>query len=54
MQDLEPEQIKDFLQKWHDLTYNEATENQKKQDRQQRITKAIKESQAIQQLAVNP
>ena len=54
LQDLEPEQIEDFLQKWHDLTYNEATESQKKQDRQQRITKAIKESQAIQQLAVNP
>lgn len=54
LQDLEPEQIEDFLQKWHDLTYNEATENQKKQDRQKRITKAIKESPAIQQLAVNP
>ncbi|MDJ0536973.1 MAG: HEAT repeat domain-containing protein, partial [Xenococcaceae cyanobacterium MO_207.B15] len=54
LQDLEPEQIADFLQKWHDLTYNEATESQKKQDRQQRITKAIKESQAIQQLAANP
>ncbi len=54
LQDLEPEQIEDFLQKWHDLTYNEATENPKKQDRQQRITKAIRESQAIQQLAVNP
>ncbi|MDJ0688614.1 MAG: DUF1257 domain-containing protein [Xenococcaceae cyanobacterium MO_188.B32] len=54
LQDLEPEQIEDFLQKWHNLTYDEATESQKKQDRQQRITKAIKESQAIQQLAVNP
>ena len=54
LQDLEPEQIEDFLQKWHDLTYNEATESQKKQDRQKRITKAIKESQAIQQLAGNP
>ena len=54
LQDLEPEQIEDFLKKWHDLTYDATTESQKKQDRQQRITKAIKESQAIQQLAVNP
>ena len=54
LQDLEPEQIEDFLQKWHDLTYEEATESQKKQDRKQRITKAIRESQAIQQLAANP
>ena len=54
LQDLEQKQVEDFLEKWHNLTYNEATENQKKQDRQQRITKAIQESQAIQQLAVNP
>ncbi|ELS04026.1 putative NTPase (NACHT family), partial [Xenococcus sp. PCC 7305] len=54
LQDLEPVQIEEFLTKWHDLTYNEATESQKKQDRQQRIAKAIQESQAIQQLAMNP
>ncbi|MGL5835519.1 MAG: NACHT domain-containing protein, partial [Waterburya sp.] len=54
LQDLEPKQIEDFLQKWHNLTYSEATESQKKQDRQQRITKAIEESPAIQQLAANP
>ena len=54
LQDLEAKQINDFLEKWHDLTYNEATESQKKQDRQERITKAIKESAAIQQLAENP
>ena len=54
LQDLEPAQIEDFLEKWHDLTYNQATESQKKQDRQQRITKAIKDSPAIQQLAGNP
>jgi predicted NACHT family NTPase len=54
LQDLEPAQIEDFLEKWHDLTYNEAIDSQKKQDRQQRISKAIQESPAIQQLAANP
>ncbi len=54
LQDLEPDQIEDFLERWHDLTYNAATENQKKQDRQKRITKAVKDSPAIQQLAGNP
>jgi predicted NACHT family NTPase len=54
LQDLELSQIEDFLEKWQDLTYNEATDSQKKQDRQQRISKAIQESPAIQQLAGNP
>ncbi|MEO1673640.1 MAG: NACHT domain-containing protein, partial [Cyanobacteria bacterium J06631_2] len=54
LQDLEPNQIQDFLEKWHDLTYDAVTESQKKQDRQQRITKAVKDSPAIQQLAGNP
>lgn len=54
LQDLNATQIEDFLKKWHDLTYNEAIESQKKQDRKQRIGKAIKESSAIQQLAGNP
>jgi predicted NACHT family NTPase len=54
LQDLELTQIEDFLEKWHNLTYNEATDSQKKQDRQQRISKAIQESPAIQQLAANP
>jgi predicted NACHT family NTPase len=54
LQDLEPSQITDFLEKWHDLTYKETTDSQKKQDRQQRISKAIQESPAIQQLAANP
>lgn len=54
LQDLDSEQINDFLEKWHNLTYNQATESQTKEDRQQRITKAIKESAAIQQLAGNP
>ena len=54
LQDLEPEQIENFLVKWHNLTYREASELQRKQERQQRITKAVKESSAIQQLAGNP
>jgi hypothetical protein len=32
LQDLEPSQIDDFLEKWHNLTYNEAIDSQKKQD----------------------
>ena len=54
LQDLEPEQIEEFLTKWHDLTYKDSSELQRKQERQQRITKAVKESTAIQQLAGNP
>jgi len=51
LQDLEPEQIDDFLQRWHDLTYNDEAEKLRKRER---LKKAIDESSAIRELAENP
>ena len=51
LQDFEPEQIKDFIQKWHDLTF---TDRLKKAASLERLDKAISESRAILELAGNP
>jgi predicted NACHT family NTPase len=51
LQDLETEQIEEFIQKWHDLTYQNEDEKIRKRDR---LKKAISESSAIQELAGNP
>ncbi len=51
LQDFEPIQIKDFIQKWHDLTF---TDRLKKAASLERLDKAISESRAILELAGNP
>ncbi|MEO6860817.1 MAG: NACHT domain-containing protein, partial [Microcoleus sp.] len=51
LQDFELEQIKDFIQKWHDLTF---TDRLKKAASLERLDKAISESRAILELAGNP
>ncbi|MEG4958651.1 HEAT repeat domain-containing protein, partial [Microcoleus sp. K4-C2] len=51
LQDFEPEQIQDFIQKWHQLTF---TDRLKKAASLERLDKAIGESRAIQELAGNP
>ncbi len=51
LQDLESEQIDDFIQRWHDLTYKNEEEKVRKRER---LKRAIKDSAAIQELAGNP
>ncbi len=51
LQDLESEQIDDFIQRWHDLTYKNEEEKFRKRER---LKRAINESTAIQELAGNP
>ncbi|MBD2577375.1 HEAT repeat domain-containing protein [Oscillatoria sp. FACHB-1406] len=51
LQDLENEQIEDFIQRWHERTYPSWEERQRKQER---FVKAIKTSKAIRELAGNP
>ncbi|MEG5001733.1 NACHT domain-containing protein [Microcoleus sp. B4-D4] len=51
LQDFELEQIKEFIQKWHDLTF---TDRYKKAASLERLDKAISESRAILELAGNP
>ncbi|MEG4010045.1 HEAT repeat domain-containing protein [Microcoleus sp. Pol11C1] len=51
LQDFEAEQIKDFIHKWHELTF---TDRLKKAASLERLDKAIGESRAIQELAGNP
>jgi predicted NACHT family NTPase len=51
LQDLEPEQIETFVQSWHDLTYTDGAERDRKRDR---LKQAIDRSKAIQELAGNP
>ena len=51
LQDLTNSQIKDFLQKWHNLTFNNLKDRLQKQER---LRRAIAESQAIRELAGNP
>ncbi|HSF75312.1 MAG TPA: NACHT domain-containing protein, partial [Microcoleus sp.] len=51
LQDFEPEQIQNFIQKWHELTL---TDRLKKAASLERLDKAIGESRAIQELAGNP
>ncbi len=51
LQDFELEQIKVFIQKWHDLTF---TDRLKQAASLERLDKAISESRAILELAGNP
>ncbi|MEM6836873.1 MAG: NACHT domain-containing protein [Cyanobacteria bacterium P01_C01_bin.120] len=51
LQDLEQDQIEEFIDIWHGLTYGDAGERQRKQERLQR---AVQQSRAIQELAGNP
>ncbi len=51
LQDLETEQIQDFINRWHDLTFNDEIDKLKKRER---LQKAINTSKSIQELAGNP
>lgn len=51
LQDFEPEQIREFIQKWHDLTF---TDRLKKAAIFERLQQAVEESRAIRELAGNP
>ncbi|MEQ8465797.1 NACHT domain-containing protein [Coleofasciculus sp. E1-EBD-02] len=51
LQDLEADQIQEFITRWHDLTFTNQVDKQRKQERLQR---AIDTSKAIRELAGNP
>jgi predicted NACHT family NTPase len=51
LQDLEADQIQDFITRWHDLTFTDQVDKQRKRERLQR---AIDTSKAIRELAGNP
>uniref|UniRef100_UPI000F549E32 NACHT domain-containing protein n=1 Tax=Okeania hirsuta TaxID=1458930 RepID=UPI000F549E32 len=51
LQDLQEEQIEDFMQRWHNLTYQDEAERERKRER---LKRAIKDSSAIKELAGNP
>lgn len=51
LQDLELEQIKDFIKRWHNLTYKNSVDKVRKRERLQR---AIDTSSSIRELAGNP
>jgi predicted NACHT family NTPase len=51
LQDLEPEQIEEFINRWHDLAFDQEAEKVKKRDR---LKRAIEDSLAIKELAGNP
>jgi DNA-binding Xre family transcriptional regulator len=51
LQDLEDEQIEDFIQRWHDLTFPVGADKDRKRNR---LQKAIGESKSIRELAGNP
>ncbi|OZH55062.1 NTPase, partial [Hydrocoleum sp. CS-953] len=51
LQDLEAEQVEDFIQSWHDLTYQNEAERERKRER---LKRAINDSSAIKQLSENP
>ncbi|GFZ89811.1 HEAT repeat domain-containing protein [Okeania sp. KiyG1] len=51
LQDLSDEQVEDFIQRWHDLTYIDEGERERKRERLKRV---IKDSPAIKELSGNP
>ncbi|MEH2366353.1 MAG: HEAT repeat domain-containing protein [Nostoc sp.] len=53
LQDLEPAQIQDFIERWHDKTFSSAEERDKNIKRE-RLKRVINESKAIGELAQNP
>ncbi|MDY7002806.1 MAG: HEAT repeat domain-containing protein [Cyanobacteriota bacterium] len=51
LQDLQEEQVEDFIQRWHNLTYLDEAEKERKRER---LKRAIKDSSAIKELSGNP
>ena len=51
LQDLETKQIQDFIDRWHELTFNDEADKLRKKER---LQKGIDNSKAIAQLAGNP
>ncbi|MCL2935000.1 MAG: NACHT domain-containing protein, partial [Trichodesmium sp. MAG_R03] len=51
LQDLESEQVEDFIERWHNLTYQNDGERERKSER---LKRAINDSSAIKQLSGNP
>jgi predicted NACHT family NTPase len=51
LQDLNEEQIADFIQRWHDQAYSDDVDKQRKRER---LKQAIQNSKAIRELAGNP
>lgn len=51
LQDLDAEQIKDFIYRWHELTFNDEVDKVRKRER---LQKAIDTSKAIGELVGNP
>ncbi|MBS9769221.1 MAG: NACHT domain-containing protein, partial [Trichodesmium erythraeum GBRTRLIN201] len=51
LQDLGSEQVDNFIQLWHDLTYQDEREKERKRER---LKRAINDSSAIKQLSGNP
>jgi predicted NACHT family NTPase len=51
LQDLESDQIQDFIYRWHELTFTDEVDKVRKRER---LQQAIKTSSAIGELAVNP
>ncbi len=51
LQDLASSQVDDFINRWHDLTFYDRIDKERKRDR---LKKAISESPAIQELSGNP
>jgi hypothetical protein len=51
LQDLEDDQIEDFIERWHDLTFPVGADKERKRNR---LQKAIRESKSIRELAGNP
>ncbi len=53
LQDLDPAQIQDFIERWHDKTFTQA-ESRDKNIKRERLQRVINESKAIAELAQNP
>ncbi|MDZ8224427.1 NACHT domain-containing protein, partial [Nostoc sp. ChiVER01] len=51
LQDLEREQIQEFINRWHNFAFSDLLEKQRKKER---LERAIQDYPAIRQLAVNP
>jgi predicted NACHT family NTPase len=52
LQDLEPEQVEEFVQQWHELTFAPGAPDKKR--KRERLRRAVRESKAIRELAGNP
>ncbi|MEG3436261.1 NACHT domain-containing protein [Pannus brasiliensis CCIBt3594] len=51
LQDLDKDQVQDFVQRWHDLAFEEREDKTRKRER---LERAITESKAIRELSGNP